>query len=146
MRKLIVIFSAAVTIVFLSAGCASTRSTVTEYDAAGNVVKRTETTESVISSVVESTRNKTVVAWEDGWAAYISVSSGTVDDPTPHGKIFAGQVNQGAISILPEQKNLNGIAHVIQATKKDITANLTDGVAATGSEIDFSEKGGNANE
>ena len=146
MRKLIVIFSAAVTIVFLSAGCASTRSTVTEYDAAGNVVKRTETTESVISSVVESTRNKTVVAWEDGWAAYISLSSGTVDDPTPHGKIFAGQVNQGAISILPEQKNLTGIAQVIQSTKTDVTANLTDGVAATGSEIDFSEKGGNANE
>ena len=49
MRKLIVIFSAAVTIVFLSAGCASTRSTVTEDDAAGNVVKRSETTASEIS-------------------------------------------------------------------------------------------------
>ena len=115
-------------------GCASTHSTVTEYDAAGNVTKITETSESVISSVVDSTRNKTVIAWEDGWAAYISVSSGTVDDPTPHGKIFAGQVNQGAISILPEQKNLTGIAQVIQSTKTDVAVKLSDNISATGSE------------
>ena len=115
-------------------GCASTHSTVTEYDAAGNVTQITETSESVISSVVDSTRNKTVIAWSDGWAAYISVSSGTVDDPTPHGKIFAGQVNQGAISILPEQKNLTGIAQVIQSTKTDVAVKLSDNISATGSE------------
>ena len=138
-KKNIFVLVAGILVFLWSSGCASTRSTVTEYDAAGNVTKITETSESVISSVVESTRNKTVIAWEDGWAAYISLSSGTVDDPTPHGKIFAGQVNQGAISILPEQKNLTGIAQIIQSTKTDIAVKLSDNISATGSEPQITE-------
>lgn len=138
-KKNIFVLVAGILVFLWSSGCASTRSTVTEYDAAGNVTKITETSESVISSVVDSTRNKTVIAWEDGWAAYISLSSGTVDDPTPHGKIFAGQVNQGAISILPEQKNLTGIAQVIRATKTDIAVKLSDNISATGSEPQITE-------
>ena len=70
---------------FVLTGCAATKSTITEYDASGNILKKTETSESVISSVTKSTRNKSVIIWEDGWAGYISVSSGTLDDPTPHG-------------------------------------------------------------
>ena len=87
----------------LLSACASTSSTILEYDASGKVVKRTETSESVIKTVTDSTKNKSVVVWEDGWAAYISVSSGTTEDPTPHGKIFMGKVNKGAISMLPNQ-------------------------------------------
>lgn len=98
MRKLIVIFAAAVAGLLLAAGCASTHSTITEFDAAGNVIRTTETSESVIKTVTDSTQNKSVLIWEDGWAAYISASSGTVEDPTPHGKIFCGKVNKGALS------------------------------------------------
>ena len=115
-------------------GCTGTRSTITEYDSSGNIVKTTETSESVIKTVTDSTKNKTVVAWEDGWAAYISASSGTTEDPTPHGKIFAGKVNKGAVSILPDQQNLPGIARIIQATKSDIEIGL-DGLTATGTEV-----------
>lgn len=115
-------------------GCTGTRSTITEYDSSGNIVKTTETSESVIKTVTDSTRNKTVVAWEDGWAAYISASSGTTEDPTPHGKIFAGKVNKGAVSILPDQQGLPGIARIIQATKSDIEIGL-DGLTATGTEV-----------
>ena len=97
MRKLIVIFAAAVAVAFIAAGCASTQ--------------------------------------------YISASSGTVEDPTPHGKIFCGKVNKGALSLLPNQQGLPGIARIIQATKSDITASLTDGVAATSSEIQTAGKG-----
>ena len=118
----------------LLTGCASTRSTITEYDAAGNIVKKTESSESVIKTVTASTQGKTVVMWEDGWAAYISASSGTTEDPTPHGKIFAGKTNKGAISILPDQRNLPGIARIIQATKSDIGIAL-DGLTATSSEV-----------
>lgn len=120
---------------FVFTGCASTQSTITEYDASGNILKKTETSESVISSVVKSTKNKSVIIWEDGWAGYISVSSGTMDDPMPHGKIFAGKVNKGAVSILPDQKNVVGIAKIIQATKSDVSVSLTDGVTSTSSEI-----------
>ena len=112
----------------LLSACASTSSTILEYDASGKVVKRTETSESVIKTVTDSTKNKSVVVWEDGWAAYISVSSGTTEDPTPHGKIFMGKVNKGAISMLPNQSGLTGISTIIQSTKSDVSASLTDGL------------------
>lgn len=131
--KLFTLLSAAA--LFVLTGCAATRSTITEYDASGNILKKTETSESVISSVTKSTQNKSVIIWEDGWAGYISISSGTMDDPTPHGKIFAGKINKGAVSILPTQQNLPGIAKIIQATKSDVSVSLTDGVTSTSSEI-----------
>lgn len=134
MRKLFFTFAAAMALAFLAVGCTSTQSTITEYDAAGNIAKVTVSSESVISSVVDSTRNKTVVMWEDGWAAYISVSSGTTEDPTPHGKIFAGKVNKGAISMLPGQQGFPGIARIVQATKSDLSADL-GGVSSNSSEI-----------
>ncbi len=124
---------------FVLTGCAATRSTITEFDASGNLLKKTETSESVISSVVNSTKNKSVVMWEDGWAGYISVSSGTLDDPTPHGKIFAGKVNKGAVSLLPNQSGLPGIAKIIQATKSDLAVGL-DGATSESSEIQTGTK------
>ena len=138
-KALIIFGIATLMLVLLATGCASTSSTILEYDAGGNVVKRTETSESVIKTVTDSTKNKSVIVWEDGWAAYISVSSGTTEDPTPHGKLFAGKVNKGGISMLPNQTGLAGIAKIIQATKSDITASLTDGVSATSSEIQKSD-------
>ena len=134
-KPLIIFGIATLMLVLLATGCTSTASTILEYDETGNLVKRTESSESVIKTVTDSTKNKSVIVWEDGWAAYISVSSGTTEDPTPHGKLFAGKVNKGAISILPDQTALPGIAKIIQATKSDITASLTDGVSATSSEI-----------
>ena len=134
MRKLF-LFLLCGAIAAMVAGCAATRSVITEYDAAGNVSRITESSESVIRTVTASTQGKTVVMWEDGWAAYISVSSGTTEDPTPHGKIFAGKVNKGAISILPNQTGLPGIARIIQATKSDLRASLTEGVDSTSSAI-----------
>ena len=119
---------------FVLTGCAATRSTITEYDASGNILRKTETSESVISSVTKSTQNKSVIIWEDGWAGYISVSSGTLDDPTPHGRIFAGKINKGAVSLLPNQSGLPGIAKIIQATKSDLSVGL-DGAASESSEI-----------
>lgn len=117
-------------LVLLLTGCTSTRSVITEFDSAGKVIKTTETQQSVISSVVESTKDKTVIIWEDGWAAYISCSSGTTEDPTPHGKIFCGQVNKGVISLHKDHQNIQGIAEVIKATKSDVTVN-TQGASSS---------------
>ena len=137
MRKLLLSFAVLAAAVLLP-GCTATRSVITEYDSDGKVVKTTESSESVIKTVTASTQGKTVVMWEDGWAAYISVSSGTTEDPTPHGKIFAGKVNKGAVSILPNQTGLPGIARIIQATKSDFRASL-EGVDSTSSEIQTKE-------
>ncbi len=140
MRKLILFFLCAALAAMLSA-CASTSSTILEYDASGKVVKRTETSESVIKTVTDSTKNKSVVMWEDGWAAYLSVSSGTLEDPTPHGKIFMGKVNKGAISLLPNQNGLPGISRIIQATKNDVSASLIDGLESSSSQIQTQTNG-----
>ncbi len=134
MRKHFFFFLCGVFAAVLSA-CTSTTSTILEYDETGNLIKRTESSESVIKTVTDSTKNKSVIVWEDGWAAYISVSSGTAEDPTPHGKLFAGKVNKGAISILPDQTALPGIAKIIQATKSDISASLTEGITSMSSEL-----------
>lgn len=134
MRKHFFFFLCGVFAAVLSA-CTSTTSTILEYDETGNLIKRTESSESVIKTVTDSTKNKSVIVWEDGWAAYFSVSSGTAEDPTPHGKLFAGKVNKGAISILPDQTALPGIAKIIQATKSDISASLTEGITSMSSEL-----------
>ena len=104
----------------LLAGCMTSTSTIEEFDAAGHVVKKTVTKESVVKSLTQSTKDKTVVAWESGWAAYLSASTATNDDPTPHVKIFAGKTDKGVISALPEQQDFAGIASVVQATKYDL--------------------------
>ena len=66
----IMVLAMAVISVILT-GCASTESTITEYDAAVNITRRTETTESVIKTISSGTADKTVIIWEDGWAGYI---------------------------------------------------------------------------
>lgn len=120
-------------------GCASTKSVISEFDQAGNIVKRTETTESVISTVMSSTKNKSVIIWEDGWAAYISGSTGTTEDPTPHGKLFCGKVNKGWISMQSDQQNIADIAKIIQATKNDVAVTF-EGVKSTSSNTNTDTK------
>ena len=50
-------------------------------------------------------------------------------------KIFAGKVNKGAISMLPNQSGLTGISTIIQSTKSDVSASLTEGLESNSSEI-----------
>lgn len=103
-------------------GClAPTKTVVLEYDSCGAVVKKTTTSESVIKTLTASTVGKTVIAWESGWAAYLSASTATSDDPTPTVKMFAGKTDKGMISALPGQQNWDGIAAAINATKYDLT-------------------------
>ena len=138
MKKIMFVAAMCIGCVVLT-GCTSTRSTITEYDNAGNITRMTETSESVIKTMTTATENKTVIMWEDGWAGYISMSSGTAEDPTPHGKIFAGKTNKGWISILPNQQGLPGIARIIQSTKSNVAVSL-DGISATSSEIQTAKK------
>ena len=121
----------------LLTGCAST--TITEFDAAGKITKKTETSQSVIGTLTSSTQNKTVIMWEDGWTAYISGSTGTTEDPTPHGKIFCGKVNKGWISLQKNQQNIADIAKIIQSTKSDVSVTL-EGVSTTSSDLSGNKK------
>ena len=107
-------------IAIICAGCTATESIVREYDAEGNLLKKTYTSESIVKDVTESTKNKTLIAWENGWAAYLSASTATNEDPTPHVKMWAGKASKGVISALPEQQNWEGIAATITATREDL--------------------------
>jgi hypothetical protein len=103
-------------------GCSTTSSTIYEFDAKGKVIKKTVTKEKgAIDKLVESTKKKSVIAWSDGWIAYISVSTATTEDPTPTGKISAGKVAKGYISLLPNQENLDKVAEIIKATRTSLS-------------------------
>ena len=117
----------------LLTGClSSTQSVITEYDADGRIERVTETSESVVTSLTKSTAQKTVVAWESGWAAYISASTATMTEPTPTVRLFAGKTDKGLVSALPDQQDWAGIAKAITATKYEL--NVTpEGVSSTGS-------------
>jgi hypothetical protein len=112
-------------------GCTATKSVIITYDAEGRITSRSESQESVVKEITASTANKTVVAWESGWAAYISGSTATNDDPTPHVKMFAGKTDKGVISALPDQKGWDGIAEAIKATKYELKL-TPNGVSSAG--------------
>ncbi len=104
----------------ICAGCTATETVIREYDAEGNLLKKTYTSESLVKDITESTKNKTLVVWENGWAAYLSASTATNDDPTPTVKMWAGKASKGVISALPDQPNWSGIASTITATREDL--------------------------
>ena len=131
MKNLFSFVVLAIFIVLLAAGCKTT-TTVCEFDKDGKITKQTTTEADVISKITASTKEKTVIAWSDGWAAYISVSTATTEDPTPTGKIFAGKVAKGYISLLINQQNFANIAAVIQATRSDLSV-TNSGVMSTSS-------------
>ena len=138
--KVLNCFLTAAAVMLLGAGCFSPSNTVvTEFDSAGNITRRTETHESVLKSLTESTKNKTVIAWESGWMAYISLAMATADDQTPHAKMFAGKADKGVFSIQKDQKNWDGIAKAILATKQDINVS-SSGISSTSSTSAASEK------
>lgn len=118
-------------LVLAMAGCTATKSTVVTYDQDGNITSRTETSDSIVKSITDSTKGKTVVAWESGWAAYISGSTATEEDPTPHVKMFAGKTDKGVISALPNQTGWDGIAETVRATKYDLQL-TPNGVSSAG--------------
>ena len=131
--KIITCFITVLAVSLLGTGCFSPSNTiVTEYDAAGNMIRKTETQKSVIEALTESTKNKTVIAFESGWTAYLSISMATAEDPTPAGKIFAGKADKAVFSIMRDQQNWDGIAKAILATKQDITISAT-GITNTSS-------------
>ena len=111
----------------LLTGCFTpTSATVTEYNADGKIWKVTQTGESVIKSITESTKDKTVITWESGWLAYISASTATAEEPTPTFKMGVGKTDKGAITLHKDHKELQTVLPgVIQATRENLTVSTT---------------------
>ena len=84
----------------------------------------------MVKAVTGSLQHKSVIIWENGWAGYISLSAATPEAPTPTGKIFAGKVAKGYISLLPDT-DLTAVAEVITATRENLSV-TRQGIEATG--------------
>ena len=74
---LVLALLASALIAAICAGCTATETVIREYDAEGNLLKKTYASESLVKDITESTKNKTLVVWENGWAAYLSASTAT---------------------------------------------------------------------
>ena len=125
MKRLVIGLAGFLATVMLVSGCTSTK--ITTYDKAGNIVTIEEATSDIVDKITQSTKDKTLVIWESGWVVYASVSPGTQDDPSPHGKVFGGKVDKGYISIHKDHQKIDfeGLAKVIAATSKSLNVNAT---------------------
>jgi len=111
-------------IVFFT-GC-STTNTVTTYDSAGNIVKIEEVETGAIDKLIESVKDKSLVIWKSGWAAYVAASPATTQDPTPTVKMFAGKIDEGYISVHKDAEDIDwdGVAKAISATNKSLNISV----------------------
>ena len=129
MRKLILFFLCAALAAMLSA-CASTGSTIYTYDSEGRVTQKTVTSESVIKTITDSTKGKTIIAWDNSWLAGLSVSTATTEDPTPTFKILAGRNDKGVINVLP-QHDITVFKEIIPAIRAGDLSVGSSGISAT---------------
>ena len=122
------IFIALFAVLMLVSGCNST-SIITEIDpVTGKVSKVTETSESVIKQITDSTKNKTVYVWSKGWATKISVSMATAENPTPTFRIYAGNIDHGILSLHKDQQNMDKLSEIIKACNSSALSITAEGV------------------
>lgn len=141
--RLCIITAAAIGICFLVTGCLTgtteTKTTITEFDSEGKVVKTTVTdasTESIVASVMNATREKSVVVWDNSFKAYLSVSWGAVDNPTPHVDAGIGKNDRGYFSLHKNHDSSDGERMIQAARAQEIS------IKATGMETSSGNKGG----
>lgn len=132
MKRIALYLAIALAALFTVTGC-TTESTVTEFDTAGNITKITKTNRDPFDKITESTREKSVVAWANGWAAYIRATTATTENPTPTGEIYAGKLSKGVLTLHKDQQNADKIPAIIAATREDVTIDMT-GIKSTGSD------------
>jgi len=133
MKHIPIALLVALVTLFALAGC-TTATTVTEYTPDGKVVKTTVAERDIVEKITESTKDKMVLAWSNGWAAYLKaevteVTSGTV---TPTGEIFAGKLNKGYLSI-PKGFKASGIdiPAIIAGTHENLSVGFTGASSAS---------------
>lgn len=128
-KNKILLVVAAGSLLLLTGGCfTGTTSTITEYSPDGKIVKVTQTGESVVKSITESTKDKTCITWESGWNAYLHATAATAESPTPTFRIGAGKVDKGKLTLHKDHKDFP-VAEIIKATRSDLevsTAGVTD--------------------
>lgn len=125
-QKIVPLFAISGSMLFFLTGCLSpTQTTIEEYDASGKVTKKTVTSESVIKNVVDSTKDKTVVVWDNSFLAYISATAATTEDPTPTIKMGVGKADKGALTLHKDHSAEQAAAIIESARAGEISVSAT---------------------
>lgn len=139
--RLWLIPAAAMGICFLAGGCLTgtteTSTTITEFDTNGKVTKTTVTnasTESIVSSVMNSTKEKSIVVWDNSFKAYLSVSWGDTNTPTPHVDMGIGKNDKGYFSLHKNHGAEYGERMIQAARAQEITISNTGIETSSGKE------------
>ena len=116
--------------VFILSGCSTI--TVQEFDKdTGTLTKETVTKNTTVATIVTSTKDKSIFVYSSGWMIWLEVSPATLEDPTPHGKIIAGNLDKGLILLHKDQKSIEGLDKVILATRSNLSVSATGATATT---------------
>ncbi len=115
------------------AGCfAPTQSTITEYRDDGTVERVTVTSESVIKTVTESTKLKTVVAWNNSWliGAVIVPPASSAENPAGAVKLLAGKNDEGAAT-LSDRHDAKYLPEIIRSARAGELKFSAEGIGST---------------
>jgi hypothetical protein len=107
-------------------GCGTT-SKIYTFDKDNKPILMEDVDSDIIGSIVQSTKNKSLVVWHTGWAFGLTASPGTMEDPTPTVKIICGKFNDGYIALLKDNAGFDweNLAKCIQATNSTLEAGAT---------------------
>lgn len=110
----------------IASGCGTT-SKIYTFDKDNKPILIEDVDTDIIGSIVQSTKNKSLVVWHTGWAFGLSASPGTLEDPTPTVKIICGKFNDGYIALLKDNAEFDweNLAKCIAATNSNIEAGAT---------------------
>jgi len=110
----------------LSSGCGTT-SKIYTFDKDNKPVLMEDINADIIGSIVQSTKNKSLVVWHTGWAFGLTASPGTLEDPTPNVKIICGKFNDGYIALLKDNATFDWekLAKCISATNSNLAVSAT---------------------
>ncbi len=114
-------------------GClAPTQSTITEYRDDGTVERVTVTSESVVKTVTESTKLKTVVAWNNSWliGAIIVPPASSAENPAGAVKFLAGKNDEGAAT-LSDKHDAKHLPEIIRSARAGELKASTNGIGST---------------
>ena len=94
-------------------GCSSRK--IVEYEN-GEVVRVTETEDTVVGTITNSTKSKSVFNWTTLFGFDLELIVLPVREMSPRVHLRLGKITNGTMSILSGQGNLNEIPSIINAT------------------------------
>lgn len=111
-------------------GCFSpSENIVREFDAGGKVIKESVTRESIVKNVVESTKTKFVVLWDNSFLAFLQATAATVETPTPALKLGVGKADRGMITA-PQGSSPAVLAKIVEALRSGEWKVSSSGISA----------------